>query len=93
MLFSRLRAEVVTEFLCEMNPDVKGIASCNSPLHVLESEDSKLRDFSLIIVSNQSEALRLNVSRLCWSFSIPLIVVRSFGFIGSVRLQLRLYAN
>ena len=93
MLFSflliRWRAEVVTELLCEMNPDAVGNAVSNSIKGMIESEPTFLKQFSLVILANQPEIINLDIARLCWSYSLPLIIVRSLGYIGYIRLQLR----
>lgn len=45
--------------------------------------------FDLVIASNLPAAHLLPLADLCWERNVPLIALRSYGLIGSVRLQLR----
>lgn len=52
--------------------------------------DSKfLQQFSLVLVANPIPSLASMTSTLCWDLNIPLIIVRSYGFIGTYRFQVR----
>jgi len=88
----RFRAEVVRELLCEMNPDVLGHALNNSVQSMVDTEPALMKQFSLVIVANQPASLNLKIAALCWSYAIPLIIVRSIGYVGYIRLQLRYYS-
>lgn len=80
------RAEVVTKLLCELNPDVTGIAQ-NGNIQECCNEIF-IKNFTLIILVNIPEILFLSLSKLCWQHNIPIILIKSYGLIGSCRIQL-----
>ena len=84
-----MRADVVKDMLCEMNPDVTGIAITKSISSVLQTEPAFLSSFTLVITANIDEKLLANISSYCFSQKIPLIVTRAYGLIGYLRLQLQ----
>lgn len=85
------RAEVVTELLCELNPDVFGSAKVANVHNLLDKEPQFFLGFSLIIAANFPHTQGLcALSSLCEAHGIPLIAVRSCGLLGTVRVQLSL---
>jgi len=86
----RPRAEVVTELLAEMNPDVKGVAKVQDPASLLD-DLSFFSDFSLVIISAPSIPISrvLNLARYLWDRCIPLISIQLNGLLSVVRLQLK----
>ena len=106
---SRSRAEIATEHLSELNPDVTGSftavdslesADYASILSSLISSDSGIKHSNLLVVAaDLPSSILQTISSLCWnglnpddtgtgtSSSIPLVIVKSYGLIGSVRLQ------
>jgi len=88
------RAEVASKHLCELNPDVSGahttVPSLSSteygPLLDTIIQQSSLPSL-LIVASDVPPKPLLDVSRAAWDRSIPLIIVRSCGLVGSVRIQ------
>eukprot|EP00563_Minutocellus_polymorphus_P001504 CAMPEP_0181039792 /NCGR_PEP_ID=MMETSP1070-20121207/10684_1 /TAXON_ID=265543 /ORGANISM="Minutocellus polymorphus, Strain NH13" /LENGTH=632 /DNA_ID=CAMNT_0023117719 /DNA_START=27 /DNA_END=1925 /DNA_ORIENTATION=- len=94
---SPARAEVACKYLCELNPDVSGdhttvpsLSSANygSVLDDIVKKQSTTPSPSLLIVaSDLPPKPLLNLSREAWDRGIPLLIVRSCGLIGSVRLQ------
>ena len=85
--FGRPRAEVVTELLCEMNPDVSGIAISQVAIPSIGLDF--LTQFSLIIASNLTENEFMSIANSCNDKNIPLLMVRSYGFIGYCRIQIK----
>jgi NEDD8-activating enzyme E1 regulatory subunit len=98
------RGKVAVENLCEMNPDVKGyfmnsnlqteLVNGNSlflthSLNFYFLDPNFLQKFSLVIVANPTPSIAQLASAACWDSSVPLIIVRSYGFIGTFRLQIR----
>lgn len=83
----RPRAEVVAELLCEMNPDVVGFALTSYPNNGSVSMEFWTQ-FSLIIAANMTEASLLELASICSDNNLPLMLVRSYGLLGSCRLQL-----
>jgi len=81
------RAQVVSSMLSEMNPDVKGCYRADDCLSVLHKDPAYFSQFSLIICSNLSPDLSLSLSLHCWDKDIPLILLRAYGLIGTLRVQ------
>ena len=94
---SPTRAEVACKYLCELNPDVSGdytnvssLSSANygSVLDDIVKKQSTTPSPSLLVVaSDLPPKPLLSLSRESWDRGIPLLIVRSCGMIGSVRLQ------
>ena len=74
-----------------MNSDVKGTAKVANFVDVMEKDPSYFLQFNLIITANIPLYDLFPLAQLCWNASVPinLMVLRSYGFIGSVRLQIR----
>ena len=83
------RCEMVAELLCEMDSDVQGNAIFGNLSSAVASDAEFLSRFSLVIASNLPEAHMLQLSEACWLRNIPLIVVRSYGLLGYVRVQVK----
>eukprot|EP01039_Chlorochromonas_danica_P004628 gene4628-5070_t len=84
------RAEIVAQLLSEMNPeDVVAEARVANYRNVLQTDPEFFCKFDLIIASNLPATHLLPLADLCWERNVPLIALRSYGLIGSVRLQLR----
>ncbi|KAK0561796.1 hypothetical protein OC844_003022 [Tilletia horrida] len=91
------RGAEVTKCLLELNPNVKGEAVVSHPAHVLAADPSYFtsaeNNFSLIIAANQPASLVLPLADLCASakdgLGIPLMLVRSSGMVGEIKLQVR----
>lgn len=89
----RPRAEVVTELLLEMNPDdCQGKFRVADPADLVCTEPAFFLEFSLIIATQMSQAPLLRLAKICWDANIPLVVVRSYGFLGYLRLCLPRHA-
>ena len=74
--------------LNELNSDVKGNSICKSLESVLESEPPTFwSQFSIVAISDYTPAPQLKALKdILWSQSIPLIVVNTVGFYGSLHL-------
>lgn len=81
------RAKIVKELLLEMNTDVSGTYRIASPLTVLQTEPEYLNSFDLVIATQCEEVTVRLLGQLCLEKHIPLLIVQSYGFIGSFRLQ------
>ncbi|KDE08124.1 hypothetical protein MVLG_01605 [Microbotryum lychnidis-dioicae p1A1 Lamole] len=82
------KAEQVTQFLLEMNNDVKGEAIVQDLSSVLSTSPEALEKYSLIIAVDVNPTDLLQLSDLAWKYHIPLIKVRSCGFYGSLTTQI-----
>ena len=83
----RQRAETVVALLSEMNPDVTGVAINKAIDSILASSATFLNSFNLVIISNQNDSVILKVSELCRKLKISLVVTKSYGLIGYLRIQ------
>ncbi|KAK9499289.1 hypothetical protein O3M35_002346 [Rhynocoris fuscipes] len=83
------RAQVATQLLVELNPDVKGDYVDEAIEDVLKNNPTFFNTFSVVIATALNERALLPLSNLLWSSGVPLIIARSCGFIGIVRLQVK----
>lgn len=79
------RAKVALDLLLEMNSDVRGDFRVLSPRDALHS-DGFFKSFTLVIATQMSEAEVAPIAACLFEAGIPLVVARSFGLIGHVRL-------
>eukprot|EP01028_Stygiella_incarcerata_P006760 TRINITY_DN2747_c0_g1_i1.p1 TRINITY_DN2747_c0_g1~~TRINITY_DN2747_c0_g1_i1.p1 ORF type:complete len:345 (+),score=72.29 TRINITY_DN2747_c0_g1_i1:136-1035(+) len=83
----RPRAEEACALLCEMNPYVCGNAVVRDPVEVIQDNDF-LSQFTLVVVSNSltfTQVMELDESLR--KLGIPMVMVRSLGFFGFVRIS------
>jgi len=86
----RPRAEVVRDLIIEMNPeDCIGSFRVADPKDIIQNEPGFFKEFSLIIATQLDSVTLLALSQICWGSNIPLVIVRSYGYIGYMRLQLK----
>ena len=86
------RAEVVKELLVEMNPDdCSGNARVTDPVELIENDEDFFRNFTIVIATQLSAQPLQKLGALCWKLKLPLVVVRSYGYLGTLRLQLQLH--
>ncbi|UYV64586.1 NAE1 [Cordylochernes scorpioides] len=81
------RAQVVTQLLQELNSDVRGDFVEESTEHLLESNPSLFHHFSIVIATGLAEKTLLNLAHLLWEANVPLLVCRTYGMIGYLRIQ------
>ena len=80
------RAEATKELLLEMNPDVKGNAIVRDSLDIINNSPSFFVKFSLVIATQLDEVSLQLLSQICAKYSVPLIVARTYGLIGHLRI-------
>ncbi|KAK4873522.1 hypothetical protein RN001_015551 [Aquatica leii] len=83
------RAQAATECLLELNPDVRGDYIDDSPDHVMSQTQDFFSSFNVVIATALPEKVVMPLSRQLWAAGIPLLVCRSIGFLGYVRLQIK----
>uniref|UniRef100_A0A1B6BZM3 NEDD8-activating enzyme E1 regulatory subunit n=1 Tax=Clastoptera arizonana TaxID=38151 RepID=A0A1B6BZM3_9HEMI len=83
------RAEIATQLLLELNPDVHGDYVFENPLQLFQNNPHFFNNFTLVIATNLPERILVPLSKHLWENGTPLISARSYGFIGSIRIQLR----
>ncbi|OQR92231.1 SUMO-activating enzyme (SAE) [Thraustotheca clavata] len=83
----RPRAQVVMEWMLEMNPDVQGTFRHHCAANVAEFESNYVEQFNMVIATQLPEPALSALAATCQKHAIPLLIVHSFGLIGHVRLQ------
>ncbi|KAF5307842.1 hypothetical protein FQR65_LT18314 [Abscondita terminalis] len=83
------RAQAATECLLELNSDVRGDYIDDSPEHIMSQTQDFFSNFNVVIATALPEKVLMPLSRQLWTAGIPLLVCRSIGFLGYVRLQIR----
>ena len=80
------RATCATILLQELNSEVKSHAVNKNVMLIAKEEPSYFKSFAVIIASEMIEVELLELAKVLWQQSIPLLVVRSYGFLGYLRL-------
>ncbi|KAJ8983471.1 hypothetical protein NQ317_014929 [Molorchus minor] len=83
------RAQVATQSLLELNPDVRGDYIDESPEHVMSHTQDFFSNFSVVVATALPEKVLIPLSRHLWDSNVPLVVCRSIGFLGYIRLQIK----
>ncbi|KAF2358241.1 THIF-type NAD/FAD binding fold [Trinorchestia longiramus] len=82
------RGEQLLQCLLEMNPDVRGSFVDQSVEGVLLTQPHFFDGFSVVVAVNMQEKPLMELSECLWRANVPLVVVRSYGFIGYIRIQI-----
>ncbi|KAJ3091270.1 NEDD8-activating enzyme E1 regulatory subunit [Quaeritorhiza haematococci] len=87
------RAQCVTQLLRELNEEVDGYHVDESPATLIENKPDFFLDFTIVIASvcpnapaQLPEKSLLKLADLLWSNGIPLVVVRTNGFMAMLRV-------
>ncbi|XP_078335087.1 NEDD8-activating enzyme E1 regulatory subunit-like isoform X2 [Crassostrea virginica] len=83
------RAKTATELLNELNDDVNGCFEDEKPEALLENNPGFFKKFTVVIATGLSERVLLQLADVLWQQSIPLLVCRSYGMIGYMRLVVK----
>eukprot|EP01135_Chromosphaera_perkinsii_P011792 Nk52_evm38s2496 gene=Nk52_evmTU38s2496 len=83
------RAQRVTELLSELNSDVAGNFVNNEVDSVLDNGRDFFKDFSVVIATQLNEIQLLRLGQVLWDANVPMLVVRTYGFIGYMRLVVK----
>ncbi|CAH0476970.1 unnamed protein product [Peronospora belbahrii] len=86
------RAETIAKFLLEMNTDVSGKARHAHIKQILEEEPQYLDQFDLVLATQLDELVTVELAQVCLMKKLPLVIISSYGFIGSLRLQVPQHA-
>lgn len=84
--YGKSRAENVTTTLAEMNPEVTGTFCEKDPAEVLENKPEFFEPFNMIVASNMDLPTLKKFSKYCQEKNKVLVVVRSYGMIGYIRI-------
>ncbi|XP_043189117.1 NEDD8-activating enzyme E1 regulatory subunit-like isoform X2 [Amphibalanus amphitrite] len=83
------RGRSACRLLLELNPDVRG-QHVEQPLErLLDTEPDRLQAFSVVVATELTDSCLSRLSEVLWSHNVPLLVARSYGLVGSIRLQVR----
>jgi len=80
------RAEATCALLCELNPDVQGAAVVEDGAMRAARNPRSFAAYTLVIATQLNEAALLDVAAACAQCSIPLVVARTNGLLGHVRV-------
>lgn len=80
------RSQVAVSLLQELNMEVKGIPIDEDLEAVLSTDKNFFSKFSVVIVSDLNESSLLKLSTLLWKSCTPMIVARSCGLFGYIRI-------
>jgi amyloid beta precursor protein binding protein 1 len=83
------RAQATTDFLLELNEDVCGDYIEDTVENLLEKCATFFNTYQLVIATNLPERSLLRLAAVLWENDIPLLVCRSFGLIGYIRLVVK----
>lgn len=83
------RAKCVCAFLQELNDAVGAKFVEESPEALLETNPAFFSQFSLIIATQLPENVVLKLDRICRQQNVVLVIARSYGLTGLVRISLK----
>lgn len=84
----RPRGEVALQLLLELNPDVRGTFVDQPLQEILDNQPDFFSPFSVVIATCLPESTLLALSKVLWEANVPLVIVRSYGMIGYIRVQI-----
>ncbi|OZJ06235.1 hypothetical protein BZG36_00820 [Bifiguratus adelaidae] len=82
------RAKAAVDLLRELNAEVGSQTVVESPTRTIDDNPSFFHKFNLIITTNLSEDYERKLSKICWESDIPIIFIRSIGYLGYFRVQM-----
>ncbi|XP_063801615.1 NEDD8-activating enzyme E1 regulatory subunit isoform X2 [Pseudophryne corroboree] len=80
------RAQSTMELLQELNEDVTGHFIPENPDKLLDNDPSFFCKFTLVIATQLPESSLLHLAESLWNYNIPLLICRTYGFIGYMRI-------
>ncbi|EGI68549.1 NEDD8-activating enzyme E1 regulatory subunit [Acromyrmex echinatior] len=83
------RAQVATQMLLEMNPDVTGDYIDEEPEQILSNSPDFFNSFTVVVATALTEKTLILLSKRLWELNIPLIVCKSLGFVAYMRIQIK----
>ncbi|XP_061201941.1 NEDD8-activating enzyme E1 regulatory subunit isoform X2 [Neopsephotus bourkii] len=83
------RGQSATELLQELNNDVSGNYVEESPEVLLDNNPSFFNRFNLVVATQLSESTLLRLAELLWNSNIPLLVCRTYGLVGYMRVIIK----
>ncbi|XP_077166064.1 NEDD8-activating enzyme E1 regulatory subunit isoform X2 [Paroedura picta] len=83
------RAQCTTELLQELNSDVSGNFVEENPDKLLDNDPSFFCRFTVVIATQLPENTLLRLSDVLWNYNIPLLVCRTYGLVGYMRIVIK----
>ena len=80
------RAASAVALLQELNSGVKSHSVERNVMTIAKEEPSFFKSFAVVIASEMTEPLLLELAKILWQQSVPLLVARAYGFLGYLRL-------
>ncbi len=81
------RAKIAVELLVELNTEVRGHFIEESVDSLLDSNPNFFDAFTLVVVTDLAETSLLRLSQALWKMSTPLLVAKSYGLLGYIRIS------
>ncbi|KAJ3103065.1 NEDD8-activating enzyme E1 regulatory subunit [Phlyctochytrium planicorne] len=82
------RAKSAAVLVGELNEEVSSFHVDEDSAAIIENRPEFFKQFTIVITLDLHEDSLLKLSDICWSNNIPLVVVRSYGFIGYLRIAI-----
>ena len=86
------RGPAAKDMLLELNPDVRGNSIETSVSQILQDQPDFFKSFSLVIATELDEESLKQLSSHLWMSNTPLMLVRSYGLLGYIRIQIKEHA-
>ncbi|KAJ1686884.1 hypothetical protein LUZ63_018274 [Rhynchospora breviuscula] len=83
------RAKSICSFLQELNDAVKVKFVEESPVALIDTNPSFFSQFTLVIATQMLESSLLKLDRICRKSNVILVVARSYGLTGLVRISVK----
>ncbi|CAF0807938.1 unnamed protein product [Adineta steineri] len=88
-MIDQSRARVTCDLLKQLNPDVHGTFVDKPSIDdLLKQNTFDFAQFSVVITANLPYNTLTILANHLWTLKVPLIIARTYGFIGTIRLQL-----
>ena len=87
-----LRGSAAKDVLLELNPDVRGNSIDTSVSQILQDQPNFFTSFNLVIAAELDEESLKILSAHLWTSNVPLMLVRSYGLLGYIRIQIKEHA-
>ena len=82
------RAQCAVRLLVELNGSVKGTYIDEEIESILATDPNFFSQFGIVVATEMPEPSLLKLAEVLWKASIPLLVARSYGLLGYLRLAL-----
>ena len=80
------RATCTTQLLCELNTEVRSNVCTELLDTILDTSPQFFSQFTVVIATDISEEKLKRLAEILWSENIPLLIAKSYGLIGYLRL-------